>query len=504
MKIILRASLGAIKPNAEKNVKLASQICEAGTLSRWIIPVLIGSCAFLTSALWMEHSTYASEDIIPLPGGTSDAQMEAPPVMSPLETKAADKTAVTNSVPTDTLLPITTNKFNVQILKHSISNRIYLLQFSDPLVPKTGEVLLLKSQADSIMAFRVLKVNTVEHTVVGQVIRKYPNHPELQPGEQYEAIEKSGDIEATSDIIEVPEAEFEDPTWSIRGSTPPILPYDPELDLGSSPSPAEAAEKANTSPLSALESKVAFLESKVVDLESKASANVVDIKPVSTSGINTPSEKDSGGAKNSNSNKEDVKMDSKSDSDKPSEKLDDDLLETEDHSVTQETLAIDEVKLLDNHAHWLSAGFGYVTNNSPNGNGLYNFSAGNVKYGVTIGRRFFADKARLQDSLVLEGGIYVYKGINFAAQGDSYTVLAATATLRYNLLFSESFGIFGYAGGMQSNVLATSSGVPSAIAALSSVLPSVGAGILLQIGPSWYARLDIGTDNTSLNLLLRF
>jgi hypothetical protein len=273
------------------------------------------------------------------------------------------------------------------------------------------------------------------------------------------------------------------------------------LDVGSI-SPAEAAERAKgkpVSPLSSLETKLAFLESKMAALETKNAASEAKVER-DTVEVNNSAPKGSSEKESSGTNK----ADNKADADKPTEKLDDDLFERDDAATPHESLAVDEIKLFDNYAHWLSAGFGYVTNNSPNGQGAYNFSAGNLKYGITIGRRIIFDRPHVQDSLVLEGGIYVYKAINFAAQGDSYTLLSTAANLRYNIFFSESFGIFGYAGMLQSNVLGSSLPVASAITALNSVLPSVGAGILLQIGPSWYAKLVIGLDDTSLNLLLRF
>ncbi|MEO5970069.1 MAG: hypothetical protein ABIQ95_09090 [Bdellovibrionia bacterium] len=484
MKRNLWISLTCIKPNAEKNVKPASP-----NRAAWVLPLWI--------AILFVISPYAHslDEPIPVPEITVDSSIQEPPPAA-LSSNAADKTIGENIIPVDTLPQITANKFSVRILKHTASKRIYLIQFADQLIPKPGAILLLKSQAESIMAFRVIKVSLTDQTVIGQVIKKYGDHTELQSGEQYDAIEKAADIEEESDIIDAPEAEFEDPSWATKEVDAPILSYDPELDVGS-PTPAEVVAKAKLSPMAALESKVGLLESKLVELETKTAMNAAEVTR-EPSEVKKPAPVE---AKEPVEKKPEEKPEEKN---KPPERLDDDLLDKEEITGSQDSTSVDEVKLFDNYAHWISAGFGYVTNNSPNGTGLYNFSAGNLKYGVTIGRRMFAEKAHLQDSLVLEGKVFLYKGINFAAQGDSYTVLSVAGNLRYNLFFSEGFGIFGYAGMMQSNVLASASGVTSAIAALNSVLPSVGGGILLQIGPSWYARLDIGMDDTSLNLLLRF
>jgi hypothetical protein len=53
-------------------------------------------------------------------------------------------------------------------------------------------------------------------------------------------------------------------------------------------------------------------------------------------------------------------------------------------------------------------------------------------------------------------------------------------------------------------VVASAQGQSSVIAALSTLLPAAGAGLLLQVGPGWYTRLDMGFDNIGLSLVLRF
>jgi len=379
-------------------------------------------------------------------------------------------------------------------------------------MPKPGKILLLRNQAESIMAFRVLKSTLADQTLIGQVIKRYGNHTELQTGEQYDAIEKIGDLEDTSDIIEAPEAEFEDPNWETDETSKNILAYDPELDEGSTLAETQTAmldtslpmgknAPLSAAPFSALELKVSLLESKIAELETKTAANELEIKraPSEVKNSSPGDSKENGSASNQEKQPLPEKL-----PEKLQEKLDDDLLDKDDTPTPDTSQSVDETKLFDNYAHWLSIGFGYVTNNAADGSGSIPLSAGNLKYGVTLRRRLILDKPQLQDSLVLDGGVYFYKAINFAAQGDSYTVLSLGANFRYNLFFSESLGIFAYAGALQSNVIATVSPVASGTAALNSILPSLGGGILLQIGPSWYARLTVGMDDISLNLLLRF
>jgi hypothetical protein len=116
----------------------------------------------------------------------------------------------------------------------------------------------------------------------------------------------------------------------------------------------------------------------------------------------------------------------------------------------------------------------------------------------------FLDQIHLQDSITLESGFYLYKSINFATQGDAYTILSIPLVLRYNLLFSEKFGVFIYAGINQNRVISNATGNSDVQAALTNFLPSGGGGILFQVGPSWYTRVDLGIDTIGLNLLLKF
>jgi hypothetical protein len=179
-------------------------------------------------------------------------------------------------------------------------------------------------------------------------------------------------------------------------------------------------------------------------------------------------------------------------------------IDDEDHDPHL-ALTVEEPKIIDHFIHWLSGGFGYLRNNGPPAaGGSYYFSAGNLKYGISLGRMVILDQPKLQDSITLETGVYIYKSINFATQGDAYTVASFLGSLRYNLMFSEAFGMFFYAGVIQSRVLSSASAQDSVIASLSSTQPAAGAGLLLQVGPSWYTRIDLGIDSLGLALLLHY
>ena len=181
---------------------------------------------------------------------------------------------------------------------------------------------------------------------------------------------------------------------------------------------------------------------------------------------------------------------------------DEDLTEIKEE---QRAYTVTEGVLLDRSSHWITLGFGFVRNFNPPGmSGAHFFSSGNFRYGLTLGKLMFFKKHHAQDSIVLEGGFYLYKALSYISQGDSYTLVCPTANIRYNVFFSESFGIFFYGGIMRNQITSSNQGTAAGMALLQNILPTFGAGLLFQIGPGWYTRADLGMDSQSLNLLLKF
>jgi hypothetical protein len=162
-------------------------------------------------------------------------------------------------------------------------------------------------------------------------------------------------------------------------------------------------------------------------------------------------------------------------------------------------IMIEEVPQFDLYRHWLTAGIGYLQNS-----GHY-FAAGGVRYGLTLFNRPFFERTHIQDSLALEGGFYGYKALNFASLSDSYFIMNTIGTVRYNLLFSDTFGIFLYGGTFRNIASATSDQSTAAVAQeLSGQGLAAGIGLMFNIGPNWNARFDLGTDIAGLGLVLRF
>ena len=162
-------------------------------------------------------------------------------------------------------------------------------------------------------------------------------------------------------------------------------------------------------------------------------------------------------------------------------------------------------QIQDDAKQWLSVGFGIVINRRPPGStGTFGYTAGGLRYGLTLGQRLLFPSRDQLDSLVIEGGALFYKLVNFYVSGDIYSVFALSFVLRYNVFASESFGIFGYSGTVVNTVAGAISGNPTAVAALTRVGLALGGGFLVRTGPSWYLRGDFGIEGVLFGLLLHF
>ncbi len=189
--------------------------------------------------------------------------------------------------------------------------------------------------------------------------------------------------------------------------------------------------------------------------------------------------------------------------------------EGDDEGEENSGLGIEETKNLDPYRHTLSAQFGFMTNVDPESK-RYLFSGGGLRYGYSPFRLLFFRGSAVQDSLTIEGGLFVYKIVKFLstanAEIDTYTVVPTVLALRYNLALSETFTVFFYAGMLKNWVISATNGVAAAVefkdnnpfTSLNSLVPAVGGGFFFQIGPNWSARIDAGLDFIGAGLVLKF
>ena len=153
--------------------------------------------------------------------------------------------------------------------------------------------------------------------------------------------------------------------------------------------------------------------------------------------------------------------------------------------------------------HWLTLQFGLLKNNTGSGSTTY-LSAGGFRYGYSVLHMMALRKPTLYDSLTLEAGLFYYKVLGFFVSNDAYTVVPLVGTVRYNIHFGESKGIFVYGGLMKNNVISQINGTDANIALLGSTNLAAGIGFMFQIGPGWEGRFDLGLDTIGAGIMLRF
>jgi hypothetical protein len=336
----------------------------------------------------------------------------------------------------DELLDIEAKTYDITVVRHSKSQRVYLFNDTQEGKPPIGRILLLKKDDRPVMAFRVLKSYPSLAQFAGTRVREYPGTTELPGGETYLTLEKITDViplpptaSEKADLKELEEASTASKSASGEYREDEILAYDPELDAGSSPPPGNIA----TDPDSSL----------------------------------------------------------KGEEEAPAEE--------------EDQIAVEEIEPLDSDLNWLTFTLGFVRNTPPAPLTSGYFTGGGLRYAYTIKKTPYFRKAKLQDSIALEGGVFYYNVSNLDTdRNDSYTIVPVIGTLRYNLLVSESLGAFAYAG-MGVNFIASSTNSDKAsLEALGAAFPAFGVGLIYHVGPSWDARFDFGFDVIAAGLMLRF
>ena len=140
--------------------------------------------------------------------------------------------------------------------------------------------------------------------------------------------------------------------------------------------------------------------------------------------------------------------------------------------------------------------------------GSFYVAAAGAQYSHTLYHPLWHTGREKQDSVTLDVSILASKILDYSdVAGDSYTLLPIIVTGRYNWLFTEDAGVFVYGGLLKPLVLSTSGEGPSiseASAILGSFQLALGVGAFYQVGPQWFLRVDVGIEQLSAGLALRF
>lgn len=161
-----------------------------------------------------------------------DAPAETAPEESPPTAEPEPSTPATDAEPDlDALPEIEARILQLKPVKMSTSKRVFLFETSqqDISIPPERKLLLIKDGDENIMALRVLRSMPAQNQIIAKRIRKYEGHEELILGDSLLAVEK------LSDRVSPPPSE-EDKA-DMEEVEPEPLPFDPDLDAGSSPNP---------------------------------------------------------------------------------------------------------------------------------------------------------------------------------------------------------------------------------------------------------------------------
>ena len=367
----------------------------------------------------------------------------------------------------ENLPDIDAHQFGATPIEKSESGRVYLFQTAVKDLPKTGNLVMLEEQKKPIMAFRVLKTDPERGQFIAKRVRRYDQVGSLKFNQEYTSVEK------ISDIVPSPEA-----LAAGAPTTTDELPPSPESSV--TPGAGVAAPSATQDTTASLAPPAEH------DQE-------LDEAPAENKG------------KRLEVNDFDDELDSSTSPVNQKKKLDEEFTDEEENSNAKSAFEIDE-------AHRLNPFHNMITVQIGNYKNMSNFSLGNGEsqsgMGVFFSRAFAQDvfvmQRAPQDALSLEFGFEYYRRINYDQQNDSYTLVPLVGALRYDLHFSNSltaFGLFGFQYNWVSGAINSSQ---TTLSKIQGPQPDLGLGVLFNIGPQWYVRLDLGLDRMAAGLCVKW
>ncbi len=382
-----------------------------------------------------------------------------------------DALGLTETQPTTIEPQLVARSYKVRVLRPSSSGKVYLLEKTDAsaVLPTEGKILLIKDGTESpLMALRVVKQYPDKGSFAAKRIKRYGETRRLNRRAILASLEKAGDF--FPQLPTTPEQTQElDRDLKELESKDAGLPL--EADLAPPPPPVDGDLSVNPDTLEEeLPNTVAF------DPELDKTTTPVP----------------NGAAESLDANRE-------------VSALAKDLRVNEDgteYELEASSATAEDMVQFDWLGSSLGAQLGLFKNNTAEGTSVY-FTGAGVRYGTTLSRYLLLRSTHLQDSLSVDTALSIYKILNFI-DADAYTVAPVTLTARYNIHFSSNLYVFFYGGFNRAFVTSAVSPTDEGLAALTSFLPSAGAGLSISVGPRWEFRGDIGIDVISGGLVLRF
>ncbi len=349
--------------------------------------------------------------------------------------------------------------YEVSVVRFSRSMRVYLFEDKREEKPRVGKIILLRDGPTNVMAFRVIKLYKDQKQFAASRVRKYGDFHFLDPGTNFKAYEKVGDLTS------IPQGEVDDLDKSDLKTL--------EEDEGLESDPSDGEQTTDESLDDAF------------DEETPSDEGAADEKA---------DEFDSMDGKDLDELDGDELSDEVSEDDELDAKLDEGI----DDRYKIKKLVIETIRPLEKHSNWFSLEIGYFL---AGGRYLSGFSA---KFGTNIGNHLFLEGNSSQDVLTLELGFARFNAANLSGVNDNYTVLPLMAHMRYNVFLSENFLLFAV-GGLNFNlVLETVNGDAGVQDSLEGMQIALGGGAMFRFGPQWFFRLHVGLESAGGGLVIRF
>ena len=356
------------------------------------------------------------------------------------------------------LLPeIDARSFEVTPVEISRSGRIYRFKVSgDP--PKTGTIILIESGQRPVMAFRVLRTDLIQHEMIAKRVRRYDIEGALEKGKTYTGAEKvaervitplSNEEEAPSKAIAAPEGATEEQASK----------YDPNA-------PAMLGDDGTGGPVPKVKNAKS-IESFDEELDSTTTPRNLKKRAVPEDGAEEEPESEEAPKRNRGP-------------------------------------AVEEYESLIRYPHTLGVTIGSFRNMSGFRIPGVTSNGFTAYYNEVIDRGVWFKGRAPQDSLSLEGGLGFYSRMNLTGVYDNYDVMPIRAEILYTLQFNPDFAFLTHIGGQFNWVMSSDKATEEGVSQVSGFQANLGIGLLYNIGPQWYLRIDGGLDRIGLGLAVKW
>ncbi len=369
--------------------------------------------------------------------------------------------------------------FQTTIVRVSASGSMVIIDAPGVVAPPLGRVILLRQGTSPVMGMRVVKLYPGKTEFAAKKVRAYGSVQSLAMSESYESVEKLGDVvpQSLPALTAADRADLKEVETGLSSATDelgdPIAPPPPEGELDELGDPIAASNNGEPPPP----------PPPVLDTLGEDPGGPLKAPEPAENMASAPT------------------PEGENEGDEIDHRLSDlEVRETQDYTPNYQWFTLGSGMFLGTDFETESATF---------------FMGATARYQIDLGHRLLTESSSIQDALSLEGGFGYYTVQGYAEVDDEglgvdeYRIIPLIGTLRYTLWLNDSFGVFAYAGLTKNFVTVVAPATNAldaedALALLSASKTSFGAGMMFQVGPSWFARLDAGTDFLGAGVVLAF